>query len=168
MKEIWKDINGFEGKYQISNLGRIRSNNYKNSGKTKLLKISKGTKGYQVICLMKNNKKYTRRIHRLVAEAFIPNPNNYQTVNHIDEDKTNNNVNNLEWCTFEYNTKYGTRAERCGKPIKQLSIDGALIAIYKTSKDAERNTGINHSHILRCCHKQKHYLTSGGYKWEFV
>lgn len=129
--------------------------------------IGNGVKGYKQVCLTKDNKKSTKKIHRLVAMAFIPNPDNLPCVNHKDENKANNNVDNLEWCSFEYNTKYGTRAERCGKPINQYSLNGELLATFHTSKEAERQTGIYHSHILNCCHNKPHYNTAAGFKWKF-
>ena len=120
MTEIWRDIKDYEGFYQVSNLGRIKSldrvvinvNGKKSLYKGKVLSIHYDKNGYVKVCLNKNNKRRKFSVHRLVAEAFIPNPNNYPEVNHIDEVKTNNKVSNLEWCTSEYNKSYGTRAER--------------------------------------------------------
>lgn len=168
MIEQWKDISGYENKYQISNFGQVKSLNFNHSGHEKIMKTNPNDKGYLQICLTKNNIKHTHRVHRLVAEAFIPNPNNLPCVNHIDETKLNNNVENLEWCTFTENTQYGTRSIRCGRPINQFSLEGDFIKTFLTSKDAERETGVYHSHILACCHKKPHCLTTGGYKWEFA
>ena len=121
MIEEWKDIviekNGvtydFTGKYQVSNFGRVRSLNYNHkTGKIKLLKINKHGNGYCVVSLYENKKQKQFLVHRLVAFAFIPNPNGYTEVNHIDENKENNHVENLEWCTREYNMTYGTSKER--------------------------------------------------------
>lgn len=103
MKEIWKDIEGYEGIYQVSNLGRVRSLNYRNKKSIHILKESTNKKGYKVINLIFGRRKMYL-MHRLVAEAFIPNPNNLLQVNHIDGDKTNNNINNLEWCDSTYNS----------------------------------------------------------------
>lgn len=103
-KEIWKDIKGYEGLYQVSDKGRVWS-----VRKQKIIKASENSCGYMKITLIaKNGKKKEERIHRLVAIAFIPNPNNYPQVNHKDEDKTNNCVENLEWCTARYNTLYSS------------------------------------------------------------
>ena len=102
MKEIWKDIKGFEGLYQVSNLGEVKSLNYRGHGKEKLLKQSH-TNGYPVVVLYINGDKFQKYIHRLVAETFIPNPNNLPQVNHIDGVKMNNNVSNLEWCSVAHN-----------------------------------------------------------------
>ena len=104
MKQIWKDIKGYEGLYQISNLGNVYS--IKNN---KLLKLHISHKGYVVVCLYKNKKQHTQQIHRLIAQAFIPNPNNYPQINHIDGNKKNNQINNLEWCTQSYNIKEAYR-----------------------------------------------------------
>ena len=104
--EEWKDIKGYEGKYQISNKGRVKSLNYKRTGKEKILKLSSDINGYKKITLCKNSKQKTYLIHKLVAEAFLPNPDNLPVVNHKDENKLNNNVENLEWCTQAYNVNY--------------------------------------------------------------
>lgn len=117
MEEIWKDIKGYEGKYQVSNLGRIKVLNYKRSGQEHIM-ATKNNKGYCEIRLAKDGKRKDFIVHRLVAQAFIPNPNNLPQVNHIDENKTNNCVNNLEWCTQAYNNSYGTRLERVSATLK--------------------------------------------------
>ena len=101
MKEIWKDIKGYEGLYQISNFGNIKS-----LRTNKLVKAFKNTKGYCQVSLWNNNVKKMFVVHRLVAQEFIPNPNNLLQVNHKDEDKKNNNVDNLEWCSVKYNCNY--------------------------------------------------------------
>ena len=128
IEEIWKDIKEYEGLYQVSNLGRVKSLERKYfSGKnhnickiaeSKLLKLRLDKNGYLVTGLSKNGKQAYVRVHRLVAEAFIPNPNNYPQVNHKDENKENNNVDNLEWCTAKYNNNYGTRKEKASKSSK--------------------------------------------------
>ena len=112
MKEIWKDIKGYEGKYQVSNLGRVKSLNYKRTGEEKILKPTKTEKGYLFVCLRRNSKAKSYRVHRLVAEHFIPNTDTNLEVNHKDENKENNCVTNLEWCTHIYNVNYGTRNQR--------------------------------------------------------
>lgn len=117
-KQIWKDIEGYEGKYQVSNTGKVRSLNYRRTGKTKMLKQDTNNLGYKLTVLYKNHKSKTYLVHRLVALAFISNPLNLPQVNHIDENKTNNAVWNLEWCTPKYNSNYGTRLERCSKGLR--------------------------------------------------
>lgn len=121
-QEVWKDIKEYEGKYQVSDLGRIKSlsrvtKNSKGEFKTKeiIMKPTKATNGYLLACLWKNNKQSKVNIHRLVANAFIDNPNNYKEINHKDEDKTNNRVENLEWCDHKYNMNYGNIKEKISK-----------------------------------------------------
>ena len=109
--ENWKDIEGYEGLYQVSNLGRVKSLNYHRSWKEQCLKPGKVC-GYLYVILSKDGEVYGKYVHILVAEAFIPNPFNLPYVNHKDEVKTNNCVSNLEWCTAKYNTNYGTGMRR--------------------------------------------------------
>lgn len=147
--EIWRDIPGFEGLYQVSNLGRVRSldrvvrrntfcGQIQERRKGRILKtISKPT-GYLFCSLSKDNTPETRLIHRLVAEAFIPNPNNYPCINHRNEDKTDNRVENLEWCTQRYNVNYGTSRERAStnNPLcKRIKVDGVF---FHSISEAER------------------------------
>ena len=108
-KEIWKDIDGYEGLYQVSNLGRVKSLHH---NKEKILKGSYNSKGYYFVKLCKNGISKSIFVHRLVAQEFIPNPDNLPIVNHKDENPRNNNVDNLEWCTQKYNANYGTVRER--------------------------------------------------------
>lgn len=116
MKEEWRDIKGYEGYYQVSNLGRIRSvKRILCDGKTRRGAVIKGfpdRNGYYRIVLYKEAKMHRYMVHRLVASTFIDNPHNYPMINHIDEDKSNNTVNNLEWCDCKYNINYGTRTKR--------------------------------------------------------
>lgn len=116
-KQIWKDISGYEGKYQVSNTGKVRSLNYNGTkGKMMRLKLSNNNHyGYKRVRLYKNGKYKAYLVHRLVALAFIPNPNNYSFINHKDENPSNNYYKNLEWCTPKYNSNYGTRNEKLSK-----------------------------------------------------
>lgn len=115
MEEIWKDIKGYEGLYQVSNLGRVKSLDYRHKGTSKVMSPGKQKNGYLNVGLWSGRKKETKYVHRLVAEAFVPNPNNWPEVNHKDECLTNNVASNLEWCTSEYNANYGTRNQRMSK-----------------------------------------------------
>ena len=115
MTEIWKNIEGYEGKYQVSNLGRVKSM----IGQEKVLHPKKHRNGHLQIGLHKDKKRKTMYIHRIVAQAFIPNPDNIACVNHKDENPNNNNVDNLEWCTQKYNCNYGTRVDRIMETKKQ-------------------------------------------------
>ena len=126
MKEIWKSIQGYEGLYEVSNFGNVRSldrvirskHNEKKQKKGRILTpFYEEKKGYYQVSLSKDGKQKKQRIHRLVAVAFLENPFNYTDVNHKDEDKTNNNVDNLEWCTRKYNNNYGTKPERIRKAM---------------------------------------------------
>lgn len=155
-KEIWKDILGYEGLYQVSNFGRVKSFKF---GKERILKPGTNKYGYLIVILCKNGKVKHFYVHRLVAEAFIPNTHNYPCVNHKDECKTNNNVNNLEWCTYTYNNNYGTKIERISKnrdtskyfkPILQYTLDGVFVREWKSIAEAGRN-GFNQGHITDCC-----------------
>lgn len=108
--EIWKDICGFEGLYKISSYGRIKSLHYYGGNRVKILKPVKDSDGYLTIGIWKDKKRYSKKMHRLVAEAFIPNPENFPQINHKDEDRENNHVENLEWCTNKYNVNYGNHS----------------------------------------------------------
>ena len=132
----WKDIPGYEGLYQVSNLGEIKSLNYRNTGKEKIIKPRKNKGGYLRVVLCKNGKQKDFLVHRLVAVAFIPNHNNYNQVNHKDENPSNNNVNNLEWCTSKYNSNYGNRNKKLseshkGKKYPMCGLKGEKIQIIE-------------------------------------
>ena len=143
--EIWKDIEGYEGLYQVSNKGRVKSLNYGRTGKEKILRPGKNNDGYLIVILYKNGKKKNFRIHRLVAKAFLTNPNNLLEVNHRDENKENNHVENLEWCDRKYNINYGSRTERSsesrkGKKHKKHKLKKQILCvetgeIFDTSQD---------------------------------
>lgn len=166
MIEVWKDIDGYPN-YQVSNMGRVKSLNYKLTGKEKIMNICNGGSGYLKICLSKDGKRKQYFIHRLVAQAFIPNPNNLPQVNHRDEDKQNNSVENLEWCDAKYNMNYGTCIKRISeskyKPICQFSKDGTLIKIWDGAKQAADELNIDCQHISDCCRCKRE--TAYGYKW---
>lgn len=145
MEEIWIDIEGFEGLYQVSNLGRVRSLDRLDGANRRLTgKILKGGKhngGYLRVTLCKNSVVYAKSIHRLVAEAFIPNPENKPQVNHIDEDKTNNTVSNLEWMTSKENINHGTHNERVSKAIIKLRSIPIIATNIKTGESTEFYSG---------------------------
>lgn len=168
MKEIWKDIKNFEGLYQISNYGRVKSlpkkRNSKFNNKEIILKQFKNTNGYFQIDLWKNNKGKHILVHKLVAQTFLKNPNHYPFVNHKDENKLNNCVNNLEWCNAKYNCNYGTRNLRLSKPVFCIELNKK----YKSIKKASEELSIQQAHISGCCKMKKHYKTAGGYHWQYV
>lgn len=174
-EEIWKDIKEYEGIYQISNFGRVKSLYRTIKGrwgetivKQKILKPVKDKDGYLIVTLCNNGNQRTHRIHRLVAVAFLDNINNFPFINHKDENKQNNCVDNLEWCTAKYNTNYGSsikrRAEKCRKKVAQFDLKGNLIATYNSTIDAYNKTNIYH--IYDCCNKK--LKTCGGYVWRYI
>lgn len=171
--EIWKDISGYEGMYQISNLGKVRSvdrvvhgrNDYFQKGIE--LKIFSNW-NYDFVVVSRNGKSKRLYLHRLVAEHFVENPNNYNVVNHKDENKRNNKADNLEWCTSKYNANYGKRnrkiAQKLGKRIARMK-NGKILQVYSSQADAKRN-GFSQSQISKCCNgKIKQHK---GYEWKFV
>lgn len=183
MKEVWKPVVGYEGLYEVSSDGRVKSLfRYK-----KELKPNITRNGYATVELFKDKSSKRLLIHRLVAMAFIPNPDNLPQVNHIDENKLNNDVSNLEWITAKENMNFGTRNKRqkdatnysdekrkfiarengkkASRSVMQFSLDGNFIEKYCSGKDAHKQTCINHSHIMECCSGKR--KTAGGYVWKY-
>lgn len=160
MKEEWKDIKGYEGLYQVSNCGRIKSLNYNHTNKEKIRKKDISNKGYECILLCKNASKKKKLIHRIVAETFIPNPENKPQVNHIDGNKKNNNVKNLEWVTngenekhaYENNMKFKHYGKDNGmsKPILKYDLNWNFIEEYDSIKQASKENNIGVSTIVYC------------------
>ena len=190
--EEWRKIDGFEN-YEVSNEGRIRSVDHETeqriSGgvvvrrhyKGKILIPQESGDNYLYVGICKEGKRYKKRIHRLVAQAFLPNENSLPDVNHKDENKHNNFVfvnedgtidyekSNLEWCTAEYNHNYGTHNQRVAnansKQVGQFTLDETLIKIWPSAIEADRN-GFDNSCVSKCCHgKQKTYK---GYIWRYI
>lgn len=182
MEEIWKDVPCFEGKYQVSSLGRLKR--YHN-GKYVIMAARHRGHSYLGVTLTKNEFKKDFYIHRLVAEVFIPNPNGLPQVNHKDFNKENNTIDNLEWCTGPENVKHylehGKRKKQKGrkkgyknhkrcsckgrKAINQYSLDGTLIKKWECAGQIQKELGIWHSNITDCCKgvsKQSH-----GYVWSY-
>jgi hypothetical protein len=148
MQEIWKDIAGYDGKYQVSNFGNVRTNDFRGKGISRLLKLPVSSIGYKVVNL--NGK--TVLVHRLVAEAFIPNPEGLPCINHIDEIKDNNCADNLEWCDYSYNLNYN--GHNACKKIMAVKEDGT-VEHYESLKDASDALGITSSAISMALHKKK-------------
>lgn len=196
MEEIWRDIKDYEGLYQVSNLGRVRSLDHigksKHNGTRlflgKIIKqFNKGNTEYKRVVLVKNGKHKKFSVHRLVAMAFPDlvdwteeakgKPFDELQVNHKDEHKDNNCVGNLEWCTASYNQNYGTAIERrvnkqkktmsTMKPVLQYTLDGQFVAEYPSAKEAERQTGIYNSNISGCCKNKYGCKSAGGYIWKY-
>ena len=183
MEEIWKDISGYEGLYQVSNLGRVKHLSFSRPNpltggisimKERILAPQLTKLGYYAVTLYKNGKLHRKFIHTLVAKAFISNPDNLPIINHKDENKLNNKPENLEWCTPKYNNSYGTRNQRISatklnntyntKPVKCIETN----IIYASVREAERQTGIPNTHISAVCIKKPHHKTAGGYHWKYV
>jgi len=192
--EIWKDIKNYEGYYQVSNLGRVRSveRTIKNGNRYIVRKgrISKQFKRnrYYFVILYKNSKGKNLLVHRLVAEAFIPNPDNLPCVNHlipVEDDFCLNTVSNLEWCSYSKNNRYPYELNRrqpnyCmkgkfgvessnHKAIYQIDRDtNKILKKFECIRDAGRELNISYSSITQVCKKMPHHLTAGGYKWRYV
>ena len=186
-EEIWKPIVDYEGYYEVSNLGRVRSvdryvprkNQSPQYFEGKILKPAINPAGYAWVRISNGRTVKMCRIHRLVAEAFIPNPNNYPIINHKDENKQNNSIDNLEWCTYSYNATYNnsmrarinTRNKNqsygCEKKVYQYSLSGELVKIWKSLADVTRNLHLSCGCIANCCRNMKYRHTAYGYKWSY-
>ena len=186
MKEIWKDIPEWEGLYMASNAGHIKSVSHwvQTKGramrltKSVILKPKKTPFGYLTVRLQdkSNSRDKFYMVHRLIADTFIPNTDNLPFINHKDEDKTNNIVGNLEWCTAKYNVNYGTCLERRAetqktthpnmKKVRQMSSDGVILREYLSVSEAARAVNVDKSRLSRCCRNST--FLCRGFKWEFV
>lgn len=181
---IWKDIPGYEGHYQASTDGRIRSatktvnvRNGKAVKKGKELKQFMLRKGYCGVNLSVEGRAHTKSVHRLIAITFIPNPDNLPCINHKDENPKNNCVDNLEWCTYAYNNAYGScRAKaaqarmnnvRMSRAVLQYSLSGEFIAEYPSLAEVRRTFGYSAAHIDACALRKPGRETAYGYIWRF-
>lgn len=160
MIEEWKDIKGYEGKYMVSNLGRVKSlKDSHGNDRDKILKLIKHKSGYLQVVLSLNSKCKIFKVHRLVAKSYIPNPNNLPVINHKDENKLNNSAQNLEWCSAKYNTRY-SQAKKVG-----CYKNGNLIKVYNAIIDVGLD-GFKHSNVSSCCKGKLN--THHGYQWKYV
>ena len=184
MEEKWLDVKGYEGLYQVSNLGRVRAPQKVIKGgrwdclrtlKECILKQYPNKFGYLFVRLSKQGKYKNFRVNRLVAMAFIPNPNNLPVVNHKDENILNNCVDNLEWCSIAYNNNYATRVQRMAdsqrnknksKRVRQLTLEGGFVTEFPSTMEVERSLGFKRTSIGACC--QGKVRTAYGYKWAYV
>ena len=176
-EEIWKDTKGYERLYQVSNFGRIRNIKF-----NRIRKLGKNRYGYPMVNLYYKGVSKNISVHRIVAMAFIPNPKNYPQVNHIDGNKLNNNVNNLEWCTAQYNIEYSyKKLGRKGysnngkytgstnwnaKKVKQYDLDGNFIKEWGSQVEARKKLNIADGLISNCCKGKR--LSAGGYIWKYA
>ena len=157
--ETWKAIAGYEGLYEVSDLGRVKSLKH---GKVRILNPRKDTSGYLQVGIRKYCQRKFLLVHRLVADAFIPNPNNLETVNHKDEVKTNNVASNLEWMSRGDNKRYS--ANKSVQMFDKSTLE--LLATFPSITEAERVTGITCQSISKCCLGK--YKSAGGYKWRYI
>lgn len=161
--EIYKEIPGYEGLYKISNYGNIYS-----IQKEQLLKPQPSHHNYQRIQLHKNGSHKSFAVHRLVAEAFVDNPNNYNEINHKNEITSDNYYKNLEWCSHDYNIHYGNRMSKydlAKTPVIMMDMNGNEIARYKSQLEASKEIGISQGAISNACSGRA--KTAGGAKWAY-
>ena len=177
MKEIWKPVVGYEGLYEVSNMGRVKSLERKvrhGRGieltiKERILKPAFNDFGYLIVALCAGGKQKTLKVHRLVCEAFHKNPDNKSDVNHINENKTDNRACNLEWCTRRENINHGTHNERMAKtkskPVGQYTRDGKLIKIWPSAIEVQRQTGFGQGYISKVANGNR--KTAYGFIWKY-
>lgn len=167
--ENWKSIKDYEGLYEISDHGNVRSLNYNKTGRTQLLKPRKDKDGYLHVVLYKEGEHKNKLVHRLVAEAFIPNPLNLPDVNHKSECPMLNYACVLEYCDRRYNNNYGSHNQRMvdskSIAIDQFDKNGQFIRRWKSAKEVERQLGISHGSICGCLKESR--KTAGGFVWRF-
>ncbi len=181
MVEVWKDIEGYEGRYQISNLGNVKSLMYRGKGCERNLTPKVNNCGRLWVELFLNGKKKQFLIHRLVAKAFIPNPQNLPQINHIDENTKNNCVENLEWCTGAYNIRYyherhpdaarnrkhsQNYRRRVNIHIHQINASGCIINTWEDARTIAVETGFSQWSITQCCDGKRH--TAYGFRWQYA
>ena len=162
--EKWRPIRGFEDRYFISNFGNVLSLRRK-----KVLRPRKSTRGYELVNLSKHGVMTTHRVHRLVATHFVPNPLNLPEVNHINENKSDNRAENLEWCDRSYNVNFGERTAKqkakLSKPVVQISLEGDIVAEFPSGIQAARELKLSSSSISECCRGKR--KTIGGFRWKY-
>ena len=176
--EEWRDVVGYEGRYQVSSMGRVKSLERKvrhwrggeRIQKERFLKPSNDRRGYLLVSLCDGEKRKTFSVHRLVCQAFHENPDNKPQVNHINEIKTDNRACNLEWCTCKQNVNHGTRTERSAKarskPVGQYTLDGELVKIWQSPCEAGKQIGLSDSHVSKVANGK--LKTAYGFIWKYV
>lgn len=182
MNEIWREIPGYEGRYMVSNTGSVLSLNYRNCNYSRRLVPKCNNSGRLWVELFKNGQRKQFLIHRLVAMAFISNPENYPEVNHIDEDCKNNHVENLEWCSRQYNISYYLErhsadkrviknysekySQQNNKKVNQFSKDGKLIRTWTNSRAVYKEKNWSDWSISECCRNKR--KTAYGFIWQYA
>lgn len=175
MNEVWKDIPGYEGRYQVSNLGNVRSLNWRLTGQTKNLFLKPHNQGYLQVELADNGKRKTYMVHRLVAICFVDGYTEGMLVNHKNENRTDNRAENLEWCTQSYNTAYTVchlykdgkrKAFKCTLPILQMDMNGNVIKKWDSPISVKHTLGYNDWSIKQCCIGKR--AQAYGYLWQFA
>lgn len=174
--EEWRDISGYDGRYQVSNLGNVRSVNYRNTGVCKKISMKLNCNGYFEVTLCKNNQSKWFKVHRLVAMTFLPNPNGLPCVNHKDENRTNNNVDNLEWCSYLYNNTYGNARKKMSmkmrnnqylsKHVNQYTIDGKFIKEWESIAEAGCSLQTKGFNIVSCLKGRR--KSCAGFLWAYA
>lgn len=163
--EYWRPVVGFEGLYEVSNYGNVRSLNYRGKkGVVNILSQRNHSKGYLTVCLRKNGKSFNRYVHRLAAEAFIPNPYGYKEIDHVDRNKTNNQVLNLRWVDRETNVSNSEQPNK--RAVCQYDLEGNFISKYISIAEASLSTGVETGNIVSCC-KGK-YKQMNGFIWRYA
>ena len=177
MSVVWKPVVGYEGLYEVSNCGKVRSVEHYTNGHHLMAKELKPTMSqrYLYVKLYKNAKPRTIRLHRIVAEAFVPNPMHKPQVNHINGNRLDNSVGNLEWCTSSENLRHAYKTglkdiedsmRKIRKKVLQLDMDGNAVREWRSMSDAARELGLQVSNISHCC--KGRIRSTGGYRWELV
>lgn len=173
----WRPIKGFDNRYEVSSDGRVASKNYMKSGRRVELKQFKSDNGYMRVGLSNGGKLQTVSVHRLVASAFIPNPDNLPQVNHKNENKSDNRVENLEWCNQNYNNEYGSRPKRvmehnqnnpkqnC-RVVFQYTLDGDFVRVWPSLSEIQRELGFAYTNIQSCCIGKR--KTAYGFVWKYA
>lgn len=163
--ETWKPITGYEN-YEVSDIGNVKSTNFNRTGKARLLKPYINAYGYKEVQLSKNGDVKHFTVHRLVAMMFLPNEKRHAEVNHIDEDKMNNCVSNLEWCGHKHNINHGTRTQRAidGESVRVYCVE--TNTFYKSASEAGKILGIKRTAINNCLRGRCN--TSGGFHWRYA
>ncbi len=159
----FRRVRGYEDLYVVSSNGCV----FRIVGdRLRPLRQYKHTRGYLKVDLFDNYHRDKRYVHRIVAEAFLDNPRGLPEINHKDENKQNNRVENLEWCDGKYNCNYGSHCEKLGRPVEQLDEDGNVLKLWKTAADAMRTLGIEGTGIGACCRGKRQHC--GGYRWRYA